>query len=178
MLFRAFADVFPHVTAWKQLDSGCILLIGTRRPLTIDYLRLKGRLQAAGVRRDMELSEVRDVDHLLSFFVFDDAAFRDFVREVPPVTDDRTILDFTMPRYLGSGFGLGSFNTSVQEDGRNPFYISAQRSRYYSEQRRSVVPYLTNLGSDTPQAIGARIAVRATERITHPWISETEWRRQ
>ena len=30
MLFRAFTDVFPHATAWRQLEDGPILLVGTQ----------------------------------------------------------------------------------------------------------------------------------------------------
>jgi spermidine synthase len=177
MLFRAFSDVFPHATAWRQLDGGCMLLIGTKRPLAIDYLRLKEKMQRARVRRDLELSQVRDVDHLLSFFVFDEAAFAEFVHDAPPVTDDRTVLDFSMPRYLGSGFGLGVFNLQAREGGRNPFHVTVERKTYYFEHRRSVVPYLTNLGADTPEAIAARIEARMATPITHPRIAEADWRR-
>ena len=38
-LLRSFSDVFPHVSAWWQLSSGSVLLIGTKEPMTIDYQR-------------------------------------------------------------------------------------------------------------------------------------------
>jgi spermidine synthase len=179
MLFRAFSDVFPHVTAWRQLDSACMLLVGTRSPLSIDYSRLRARMDAPRIRRDMELSGVRDADHLLAFFVLDERAFADFVRDAVPVTDDRTVLDFTIPRYLGSGFGLGSWNTRAQAGGRNPFGEAMIRMNYWVQHRRPVVPLLTNLGGEEPAAIARRIAERS--RIQLPrfqeWIPESEWRR-
>ena len=177
MLFRAFSDVFPHVTAWRQLDSGCMLLIGTRAPLTIDYMRLRARMDAPRVRRDMELSGVRDADHLLSFFVYDEPAFREFVREAEPVTDDRTVLDFTIPRHLGSGFGLGSWNTRARMDGRDPFGEAILRMQWYAQHRRPVTPLLTNLGDEPPAAIVGRIAARAKIPIPADWIPEASWRR-
>jgi spermidine synthase len=177
MLFRAFSDVFPHVTAWQQLDSGCMLLIGTRSPLTIDYLRLRRRMDQPLVRRDMELSGVRDADHLLSFFVFDERGFAEFVRDASPVTDDRTVLDFTIPRYLGSGFGLGSWNIRAQHDGRNPFGEAMIRMNFYGQRRRPVVPLLTNLGGEAPQAIAQRIAASATIPIPNDWVPESKFRR-
>ena len=82
-----------------------------------------------------------------------------------------------MPRYIGFGFGLGSFNLLAQQDGRNAFAITAERRQYYFEHRRSVVPSLVHLGSDTPEAIAARIDAAATLPITHPWIPETQWQR-
>lgn len=178
MLFRAFADVFPYVSAWRQLDSGCILLIGSREPQLIDYQQLARKLAAPRVARDMELSHVRNVDHLLSYFILDDAAFREFAAGVEPVRDDRTVLDFTMPRYLGSGFGLGSWNTDVREEGHTPWKIAFERSHFYHQQRRSVAPYLTNLGADSRDAIAARIAAEGKAPFVHPpWIKREDWRR-
>ena len=177
MLFRAFADVFPHVTAWRQLDSGCMLLIGTRSPLSIDYQRLRARMAESQVARDMELIGVRGVDHLLSFFVFDEAGFADFVRDVQPVNDDRTVLDFTIPRHLGSGFGLGSFNLLARKNGRDPFGEAMIRMQYYRQHARPVVPLLTNLDGDPPAAVAQRIAAHATTPIPTDWIPQTDWRR-
>jgi spermidine synthase len=178
MLFRAFADVFPHVTAWRQMDSGCILLIGSRQPLTIDYQRLVERMARPKVRRDMELSKVRGVDHLLSFFIFDDAAFREFASGVPAVTDDLTVLDFTIPRYLGSGFGLGSWNVEVKEGGRTPWNWAFERGKFYGDSRRSVVPYLTNLDGASEADVSSRIASEASRPVERaPWIPQEQWQR-
>jgi spermidine synthase len=106
MMFRAFWDVVPHATTWWQLKSGCGLLVGTRAPLRIDYQKLRRHMtEERRVRQDLELMQVRDVDHLLSWFVFDEAAFAEFVRDVRPTTDDHTVIDFSIPRFAGSGFG-------------------------------------------------------------------------
>ncbi len=176
-LFRAFADVFPHVSAWRQLRSGSILLIGTRDPLAIDYQRLRSRFEQQSVLRDMKLSGVRNVDHLLSFLIFDDVAFREFVAGVPPVTDNQTVLDFTMPRYLGSGFGLGSFNRKVTYDGTTPIGMAMRRAHYYSQQRRSAVPYLTNLGDDGPDEVALRIDREHKRPAMSKPIAREDWKR-
>jgi spermidine synthase len=176
-LFRAFADVFPHATMWWQLNGGCALLIGTKEALRIDYQRLRTHMQEPRVARDLELSQVRDVDHLLSFFVFDEAGFGDFVRDVPPTTDDHTMLDFSMPRYLGSGYGFGQWNSFVRRGGVYPLLVSAERSRFYAQQRRSVLPYLINLGDEQRDAIAARIAERAEIKLSVRWYGESQWHR-
>ena len=134
-------------------------------------------MDAPRIRRDMELSGVRDADHLLAFFVFDERAVADFVRDAVPVTDDRTVLDFTIPRYLGSGFGLGSWNTRAQVDGRDPFGEAMIRMSYYAENRRHVVPLLTNLGGEQPEAIARLIAERSRIQLPSEWIPEAQWRR-
>ncbi|HXC51666.1 MAG TPA: fused MFS/spermidine synthase [Candidatus Limnocylindrales bacterium] len=176
-LFRAFSDEIPHVSMWWLLRSGCALLIGGREPLRIDYQRLKQRFAEPRVAQDMALSQVRDVDHLLSFFRFDEAAFADFVRGAAPTTDDRTVLDFSMPRYGGSGFGLGQFNIKVLDNGRNPFGFVMQREQEYRALARPVTPYLTNLGGESPEAIAARIAERAKIPIEPRRFSESDWKK-
>jgi len=178
MLFRAFAEVFPHTTAWQQLSSGCILLIGSKVPLVIDYQRLVARMRQPLIARDLELIGIQDADHLLSFFVFDEQAFADFVRGVLPVTDDRTLLDFTIPRSLGSGFGLGTWNTkATTEEGRNPWHEAFAREKFYRDSRRSAAPMLTNLGSDSREAIAARIAQRSTTVLPQGVVHRAQWKR-
>jgi spermidine synthase len=177
MLFRAFYDVFPHATAWRQLVGGPLLFIGSKAPLPIDYRRLRSRMEAPRVKRDLELAGITDVDQLLSFFLFDEAAFREFALPAPPVTDDRTVLDFTMPYYLGSGFGLGTFAHVAREDGRGPLNVANERARFYLARRRSVVPYLINLDGERPEAIEARIEARLDKGRGGQAIPESEWHR-
>lgn len=175
-LFGAFAAVFPHRTMWWQLSGGTVLLVGSREPLRIDYQRLRAHFAEPAVARDMALSQVRDVDHLLSFFMFDDAAFAEFVRGVTPTTDDRTVVDFTMPRYVGSGFGLGQFNPNIQNaGGQNPFSIVRERKLAYEALRRPVTPLLTNLGDERPETVAARIEERRSLPFTAKWYSEADW---
>jgi spermidine synthase len=176
-LFRAFSDVFPHVTVWKQINSGCMLLIGTKQPLTIDYQRLIARMHAPAIARDLELVGIQDADHLLSFLIFDEPGVAEFVRGVEPVTDDRTVLDFTIPRGLGSGFGLGTFNTKATVDGRNPWSEAFERERWYLDHRRSAVPLLRNLGAETPEAIQARIEERTQIKLPHGGVPHAQWQR-
>ncbi len=175
-MFRAFSDVFPHATVWWQLNSGCALLVGTRQPLRIDYQKLKAHMAEPAVKRDLDLIGVRDVDHLLSFFVFDEAAFAEFVGDMPPTTDDRTVIDFSMPRFAGSGFGLGQFTAPIGAPGTNPFAVIAERQRYYLDRKRSIVPHLVNLGPDTPETVAARIAASGGFPAPARWHGEQEWR--
>ncbi len=158
MLFRAFWEVFPHGTAWQELYvDGPILLVGTKKPLEIDYQLLKDKMNRPGVKRDMELSHVADVDMLLSMFIFDAKAMAEFVDGVEPTVDDRTVLDFSMPRYIGSGFGLGTFSIEARSQGQTAYQLSLVRGRYYLDNRVSVAPYLTNIGGESREAVEERI---------------------
>lgn len=147
-------------------------------PLVIDYQRLVARMRQPLIARDLELIGVKDADHLLSFFVFDEQAFADFVRSVSPVTDDRTLLDFTIPRNLGSGFGLGTWNTkATTEGGRNPWHEAFAREKFYRDSRRSPVSLLTNLGSDSSETVKERIAERSRVVLPQGVIRQADWKR-
>ena len=55
-----------------------------------------------------------------------------------------------------------------------------EHTRYYTETRRSVTPYLTNLGAETVEAIAARIKAESEVGLgadAKRWIPEGEWRR-
>jgi hypothetical protein len=161
---------------WWQLDSGCALLVGTPEPLRIDYQKLKAHMNEPRVARDMGLSRVRGVDHFLSFFVFDEPAFTEFVRDVRATTDDRTVIDFSAPRWAGSGFGLGQYTAQVITAEGSSFKIISERQKYYVDRRRSVVPYLFNLGGETLEAVGERIkALTGMPAVPRP-LTESEWR--
>jgi spermidine synthase len=178
MLFRAFYDAFPDATAWRLHEGGPTLFIGTKRPLRIDYQRLQEKMGRERIRQDLKLIGVDDVDHLLALFLFDSSAFRELALQAQPVTEDRTVLDFSMPRYLGTGFGLGTFNPVVRHGFEKPLGASFERNKWYFGRRRSVMPLLTNLGAEDPRAIESRIEAWATElRDKRKPIARNLWRR-
>jgi hypothetical protein len=146
--------------------------------MQVDYQKLGRHMrEERWVRQDLELMQIRDVDHLLSWFVFDEAAFADFVRDVRPTTDDHTVIDFSIPRFAGSGFGLGQFTAPVEVGGVSSMRVVAERERFYLERRRSVIPLLFNLGSDTPEAIAERIHRSRSLPFPKRWYTVAEWRR-
>jgi spermidine synthase len=176
-LFRSFYDVFPHATMWWQLRGGSALLLGTQERMQIDYQRLREHFEEPRVHQDLMVSQVHDVDHFLSFMIFDEVAFADFVKDAKAITDDNTVLDFSMPRYVGSGFGLGQFAAKIQVGGGTPGTAVQDRRNTYAAMRRSPVPYLTNLGNESPEAITARIDAAAKLDVHPPPIPEADWKK-
>ena len=103
MIFRALHDVFPHATAWGHHPGGPLLLIATKEPLRIDYQRLRRRMNAGEVGRDMRLIGIHGIDHLLAYFIFDEEKFGG-VRGVGRAghrRQDRRRLPLALPRRLG-----------------------------------------------------------------------------
>jgi hypothetical protein len=109
--------------------------------------------------------------------IFDEEAFAAFVKDAEPVTDDNTVLDFSMPKFAGSGFGLGQFSDKVVAQGRSPGSFVEERRRTYAAMRRSPVPYLVNLGPDSPEAVAARIDAATKILAYPPAVAEADWKR-
>ena len=105
-LIRAFTEAFPSVSVWQELRSSYLLLVGALEPLAIDVERVERRLRAPAMQHDLEIMGVANAYEFLSFFLLGDESTRKLVAGVPPVRDDRTRVDYSIPLYAGSGFGL------------------------------------------------------------------------
>lgn len=142
-LIRAFADAFPHTTVWQQLTSASLLLVGTVEPLAIDLDALERRLQADNMRKDVQTMGVHNALGFLSFFLLDDASTRKLVSAYEPVRDDRTVVDYSMPRFIGSGFGFSPFIYAIGNQAANPFTVVNERLaeyRSWGAPASSIVP--------------------------------------
>lgn len=144
----------------------------------IDYQALKAKVSRGRVGSDLALIGAADADYVLAQFVLGEDAVQELVRGVDPVTDDRTVLDFTIPRYIGSAFGFGALRERARQGGRNPLGVAIERHRYYEAQQSSIAPYLTNLGDEDVASIEARIALRrSTPSVVTRVGGEAEWHR-
>ncbi len=179
MLFRSFYEVFPEGTVWRQLTwVGPTLLISGKQPLRLDYTRVQEKMSAPRIRRDMEFCQLHTPEDIFAMFLFGPPELAKFVEGIPPVVDDRTVLDYSMPRDLGSGFGLGIFTNKVSNSGRIPYTEIFQRNVVYNAQKVSCMPYLIHYPVDQHDAIEQAILNKKlpNKNFTKP-ISESDWKK-
>jgi len=98
MLIRSFTSVFPHSSLWFLGTEG--MLIGTMDSLHIDIDALKVKMAQKGVAEDLAKISLATPERLLSCFVMDESALASYVNDVPAMTDDHPIIEFTAPRNL------------------------------------------------------------------------------
>ncbi len=116
MLVRAFVDAFPHASLWDCTHPGEWLLIGSKKPLRIDLDALAARMADPAIARDLaridvETGGIRSPADLLSLHLMGHAGLAAFAGDARPVTDDRSVVDFTTPRHARANFGLGEWVT-------------------------------------------------------------------
>jgi hypothetical protein len=142
-LIRAFTEAFPHVYLWSQLSSSSLLLLGTLEPLQIDVDVVERRLLSTRMKNDARNMNTRTVERFLSFFLMGDAATRELVSSYEPVRDDRTIVDYSIPRFVGSGYGFSIYTYAIGTGALGPANVLRARSREYaswSDAASAIIP--------------------------------------
>jgi spermidine synthase len=166
MLVRAFVEAFPYASAWDSRHLGEWILVGSKKPLAIDPVRMKQRMAEPILARDLAIIGIRSPGDLLALYMKGDDFLRSFTRDVPPVTDDRSVVDFTTPREARANYGLGDWLTGgFNVSGVGPSgLVSELRVRdfdaiYTSRER----PDALIVGTD--QATRASLVKQLAERI-------------
>ena len=93
MIVRTFIAVFPHTTLWYKYTPDFVILIGTPKPLAIDYKHFMERAQITSIRQGLAADEL-DGMSLLDSFMMGPAAVRDYVGVGDIHTDNRPRLEF------------------------------------------------------------------------------------
>ncbi|MHC4591406.1 MAG: fused MFS/spermidine synthase, partial [Planctomycetota bacterium] len=94
MLIRSFQAEFPYTSVWYKHTSDFCSLIGTPRPLAIDFQDLERRVNRPEMRDHLARSNVVDVYDFLDSFCFADDTAERALGEGPLQTDDHPYLEF------------------------------------------------------------------------------------
>lgn len=98
LILRTFLSVFPDATFWGSPLYGDTVLIGGHGPVPLDVAEMSRRFSEPRVRKDLEESGIADLAELLGYFAMSPGRLKDWCGDGPVLTDDRTVLDFRMPR--------------------------------------------------------------------------------
>jgi len=109
MLAGTVQDVFPHTTVWQGPRHYSFNFICSDSELSIDLEGFRRRMAVPAVRQSLAEVHLDDQYDLLSLHLLSEESLRRFVGDVPLVTDDRTRVDFSVPRSIYSGFGFKHF---------------------------------------------------------------------
>jgi hypothetical protein len=143
-LIRALTDAFPHAYVWQQLIGPTLLIMGTLEPLVVDVDEVQRRMESPALAKDAKAMGTPDAETFLSFFLLGDASTRTLVADYEPVTDDRTIVDYSIPHFVGSGFGFHDLTYRIKADDKTPRVITRDRIREYAEWADPVSEIIPN----------------------------------
>ncbi|HWP59177.1 MAG TPA: fused MFS/spermidine synthase [Candidatus Acidoferrales bacterium] len=118
MVFRTFAESFPHVSVWNMKESD-FLLVGTLKEHSFDY-RSAARIYASNkiLREDFAGLGLDDAYTVLGFYRMGKKEVQAFTAGAEVNTDDNLRLEFYAPRSLGKT--TPELNRSLME----PFVVA------------------------------------------------------
>ncbi|MEK6748512.1 MAG: fused MFS/spermidine synthase [Pseudomonadota bacterium] len=64
-LFKAFFNVFPYGTSFANIETGDFMLIGSEKPLTLDFKRVEARMQAPMIAKTLGYYDIVDAGDLV-----------------------------------------------------------------------------------------------------------------
>ncbi len=104
LALRTFYRIFPDMTIWYMNNEPThyILILGTKKPLKIDYALMKKKLQEPTVKADLAELYLDDADKILSCFVCDKNILEGFLAGKKVNSENRPYLEFESPKY---GYG-------------------------------------------------------------------------
>lgn len=160
MIARTAAEVFPYLSIWHGPLLFAWVINGSLEPRPPDMDLLLHHFADPKVRSDLATIQIDEPTDFLANFVMAGDEVADFAGDAPVVTDDRTRLDFTVPRSVESYFGISNSITNdwlVNLMDRRESLI--EKSARMCVHKRSVLPHLVNadsLGLD-PGTLAARL---------------------
>ncbi|HKY07705.1 MAG TPA: fused MFS/spermidine synthase [Candidatus Binatia bacterium] len=100
MVFRTFAEAFPHVSLWSMKESD-FLLIGSKQEQRFDYPALKKIYDSNKMlQSDLEYLGLSDVYAVQGFYRMNRENFLAFAKGAAINTDDGAELEFSAPKNL------------------------------------------------------------------------------
>ncbi len=143
MIVRTLEEVFPQVVIWHGPRLYSWVMNGSLDPRPPDLEVLARHFADARVRADLESVPFRDPVQFLNHFVMTGAAVRAFAGDAPVITDDRTRLDFSVPRSSDSFFGISnSITNSYLVDLMGSQRGVLQRALAYCRHKQPVAPHV------------------------------------
>ncbi|MBI5809676.1 MAG: hypothetical protein HZB21_00560, partial [Deltaproteobacteria bacterium] len=98
LMAKTFQSVFPHTSIW--LANTDIFLIGSPAKISVDYKRLREKLNLPEVKRLLTDIDLEDPAEFLNTFVMNEDMVKAYVKGADVMSDDMPIVEFTGPRSL------------------------------------------------------------------------------
>ena len=148
MIVRTFINVFPETTLWYKYTPDFVILIGTKKPPSIDYENFMARSRIPSIREGLAADDL-DGMSLLDSFMMGPEAVQEYADVGPIHTDDRPRLEFFKGEDLVSS--------------------TAPNIVGMKEYRERVTPYLKNYGATLAEKKAVREKVNtyfdATQKL-------------
>ncbi|MBI1912895.1 MAG: fused MFS/spermidine synthase [Deltaproteobacteria bacterium] len=147
---NTFASVFPYVSIWfHYTDTLDLVVIGSTKPHGFDLQRLNNRFSDEKIREGLDRINIKNPYDVLDLYLIGNRDLRSYLGETALNTDEKPILEFTLPKlqYLDPSLGIKTVEELIEatndvippvmvtDAGREAFYVSLGKTYYRSNFR-------------------------------------------
>ncbi len=98
---NTFTAVFPHVSIWFHYNDALdLIVVGTKTAQTVDLNELRSRFTEAGIRQGLSYIGVMKPVDFFDLFLIGNKDLRRYTGTTALNTDERPLIEFTLPRHL------------------------------------------------------------------------------
>lgn len=116
---NTFASVFPYVSLWfHYTGTADLIVIGSRYDHRFDPDLLHKRMPDEKIKKDLSRIEILTPFDIFSLYLMGNNDLREYIKGSGINTDDKPILEFTIPRFLYSDPDAGSKERVLDMIGR------------------------------------------------------------
>ncbi len=102
IVMATFHSVFPDMTVWSPLFSNDLMLIGTKKPLTVSLNSLEHKIAQEKIKNDLGKIDIYDASDIAGLFLLDRNGVEKFIGNNSRLhTDNHPVLEFLAPYGLG-----------------------------------------------------------------------------
>jgi spermidine synthase len=161
-ILRTVAEVFPYVSVWHGPFLYSWVINGSMVARPPDMAVLERHFAEPRVKADLASIGIRDPFTFLNDFVMAGDEVTAYAGDASVITDDRTRLDFTVPRSVDSFFGIS--NSTVDNwlvDQIDPGLDLASKAVKLCRYKQPVLPHLVNIEATGLDRAGVRSRLEA-----------------
>jgi predicted membrane-bound spermidine synthase len=96
MMVKAAQEEFPEVSVWESNNSECVMICATA-PIKLDLKKLQVRMASPSVHESLVDVGLGGPSDLLSTYISSGSTLKNFVKDAPPIADDRAQIEFYLP---------------------------------------------------------------------------------
>ncbi|MBN2804848.1 MAG: tetratricopeptide repeat protein [Deltaproteobacteria bacterium] len=137
IIINTFLKIFPHMTVWANVGfetygkAAYVKLVGTNKPLQIDFTELSRRLKEPRIKNNLKSFGMDSPYEILDSFLADSKTVKNWIGNLPVQTDNRPFVSY-----------ITKYSQGERMDAANLIPL-----------RSSVIPFVYNIGKNRQEFI-------------------------
>ncbi len=122
-VIKTFIAVFPHSTLWFKYTDNFVILLGSKKPFSVDYRNFIAKYNKEEVRKDLATVDMTDPTVLLDSFWMGEKELAGFAGDAVTTSDNFPVLEFMSIKSINNN-GLENIEALADKHERVMEYLT------------------------------------------------------